>query len=807
MRRALKWTLIGLGLALAAAILLATWHLRGKLPQRDGEIALSGLTAPVSVRFDERGVPHIRAANEADLYRALGFVHAQDRLFQMELMRRVARGEMAEILGPKLLETDQLFRTLGIRVKADAMAAAMDRSGAPGAAMLAYLEGVNSYQHSRPTPIEFQLMGIPKRAFTPADAYSIAGFLAYTFAAAFRTEPALTYVRDQLGADYLKVFDLDFHPQGVVTANALDWNGLNRLARVSREALEHSGVASFEGSNAWAIAGARTASGKPLLAGDPHIGFAAPAVWYEAHLFAPGFELYGHFMSLFPMALLGHNGRFGWTLTMFQNDDLDLIAEKVNPDKPNQVLHRGQWVDLLSHEEIIKVKGAEPVRLNIRRSPHGPIVSPAFGDKFGAKPGDKAATAPVSMWWAFLETENPVQDAFYELNRADTLAKARSAASRIHAPGLNLVWANAAGDIGWWAAAKLPQRPKGVNPAFILDAGKGEAEKPGFHPFAANPQEENPARGYILSANHQPQGAQSPQGIEVPGYYNQFDRAQRLDDLLRVQGQRWDQRAAQAMQLDVRTGYGPRLLAPLLADLRAAAVPDATQRELVDKLALWDGAYPLDSVAPSVFVQFLYELAQAAMADEMGPAQFANLLSTRALDLALPRLAADPASPWWDKRGTPAIESRASIVKAAWDAAIKHLQATMGQDSTQWTWGKAHTLTHGHAMGQQKPLDLLFNVGPFEVPGGRETPNNMARSIGPLPWKTSFGPSTRRVIDFAKPERTQGGNPVGQSGVLFDQHYADQASAFASGRYMPQHLAEADVAAHTRSTLALVPPR
>ncbi len=814
--------ILGFVLIPLAAVLLITaggggWYVKSKLPQRSGELALAGLTASVTVRYDERGVPHIRAENDIDLYRALGYVHAQDRLFQMEVLRRLARGELAEILGPKLLETDQLFRTLGIRVKSDQMASGMDRTNAAGRTLLAYLEGVNEYQRSRPAPLEFDVLGIPKRPFTPADAMSVAGYLAYSFAAAFRTEPAMTHVRDKLGPGYLKVFGLEWHPEGVIQSAAaqaaapsarvaqldslrkgaaLDdaaWRQLAHLAAVSNQAHALAGVSMFEGSNAWVVSGRNTANGKPLLAGDPHIAFAAPSVWYEAHLSAPGFELYGHFQALFSSAALGHNRDFGWSLTMFQNDDMDLIAEKVNPANPNQVWHKGQWVNLKSREETIAVKGAEPVKLTVQLSPNGPLITSAFGDKLG--------NSAVSMWWAFLETENPISEAFYALNRADTLAKARAAVSKIHAPGLNVVWANAAGDIGWWAAAKLPQRPPGVNPVFILDAGKGEADKLGFHPFSANPQEENPARGYIVSANHQPQAAS---GIEVPGYYNQPDRAQRLDSLLRQGKAKWDIKNSQALQLDVRTGYGPRLLAPLLSELREV-VTDAAERGLLDRLARWDGNYPQDSVLPTVFVQFVYQLTVAAMADEMGEEQFKNLLSARVLDVALPRLAADSRSPWWDNRATPTVETRKDQLKVAWNATWKHLRETLGTDPALWTWGKSHTLTHVHPLGRQKPLDRLFNVGPFEVPGGRETPNNMSRGIGPIPWAVVSGPSTRRLIDFSDPYGTLGGNPVGQSGVLFDSHYSDQASAFARGVYMPQHLAEKDIAANTRSTLTLKP--
>ena len=792
--------------ALAIAVAAGVWHARSKLPQRSGNLALHGLQAPVQVNWDERGVPHLQAQNEADLYRALGFLHAQDRLFQMEMVRRLARGELAEILGPKLLDTDRLFRTLELRAHAEQSIQRADRNSPAWQALLAYLDGINEFQDTRPLPVEFGLLGIQPQHYTPVDTLAVAGYLAYSFAAALRTEPALTYVRDQLGPDYLRVFDLDWQPLGVLGPMAqrprgqrpprlsqTDWQSLARVAEVSQQALELAGVPLFEGSNAWAIAGSRTTSGKPLLAGDPHIAFSLPAVWYEAHLNAPGFELYGHFQALNPFALLGHNQQFGWSLTMFQNDDMDLVALRTNPARSSQVAYQGQWVELRTRTELIQVKGAEPVSVTLQRSPFGPVINQAFPDSVGQ--------APVALWWTFLESENPVMDAFHELNHADTLAKARSAASKIHAPGLNIVWANAAGDIGWWAAARLVQRPYNVNPTFILDGATAQADKPGFYRFADNPQEENPARGYIMSANHQPVPRS---GVPVPGYYNLYDRARRLDQLLRTRSTGWTVEHSQALQLDVTTDYGPRVLGPLLPLLRAMAGEDPVQRALVDQLAVWDGSHGSDSIAPTVFNQFLYELARAAMADEMGP-QFANLLRTRAIDHALPRLVADAASPWWDDRRTGKPENRNDIVQQAWQAALSHLRETRGISLPTWTWGQNHSVVHAHPLGRIKPLDLLFNVGPLPAPGGRELPNNLAQPLGPAPWSVTYGPSTRRVIDFAAPGEARGINPVGQSGVLFDAHYGDQARDYLAGQYHPMHLDAQAVRRATRSTLQLLP--
>ena len=801
MNRILKtaWTLAGAAVIAAAAT--AAWYVHTKQPQRDGTLVITGLQAAVEVRYDERGVPHIRAANEADLYRALGYVQAQDRLFQMEMSRRLARGELAEVLGPKLLDVDRLFRTLGIRARADAYLQRIDTRSPAYLALLAYLDGVNQFQASHPAPIEFDVLGIPKRPFTPQDTVSVAGYLAYSFASALRTEPAMTHIRDKLGARYLKMFDLDWHPEGVdtptpvVALDAHDWQGLNRVAQASQQVLDNAWAPPFEGSNAWAVSGRRTASGKPLLAGDPHIGFSAPAVWYEAHLSAPGLELYGHFQPLNPLALLGHNQHFGWSMTMFQNDDMDLVAEKTNPANTGQVWHKGQWVDLEVREETIAVKGAAPVTLVLRRSPHGPIITDAFRDSLG--------TTPVALWWAFLETENPILDAFYELNRADTLDKARAATGKIHAPGLNVVWANAAGDIAWWAAAKLPRRPAGVNPSFILDGSAPESDKPGFHPFTDNPQEENPARGYIVSANHQPR---PPSGVPVPGYYHLPDRVQQINSRLRADTVKWDITNSQAVQLDSQTAYGPRTLQALLPVLREV-VTDAGERALLDQLATWDGHHDVGLTAPTLFTQLQYSITSTAMSDDMGAVQFKNLLGTRSLDQAIPRLVADPASPWWDDRSTTAVETRADTLKKAWRHAISHLNTTLGTDPTQWTWGRAHTLTHNHPLGQQKPLDKLFSIGPFPAPGGREIPNAMGSSIGPAPWAVTYGPSTRRIIDFADASQSLGINPVGQSGVLFDAHYSDQARRYMAGTYVRQWLKPEDVAANTRSILVLQPQR
>lgn len=795
----MKRFLIFCAVLLGCGLLAANWYIQDKLPQRSGTLTLAHLTDAVEVHYDERGVPHIQAQNQLDAYRSLGYVHAQDRLFQMEIMRRLARGELSEIVGEKTLKLDRLFRTLRLHEHAQRYVRKIDQKSPPAQALLAYLDGINQYQAQGKKPLEFDLLGITPRPYSMEDTISIAGYLAYSFAAAFRTEPTLSYIRQELGEEYLAIFDLELPSAGALeqlTSNPLnkqDWTQLHAIAQLSQEALLAAGLPQFEGSNAWAVSGSKTTRGKPLLAGDPHIAFTVPAIWYEAHLQTPDFELYGHFQALNPFALLGHNRDFGWSITMFQNDDLDLIALKTNPDDPEQIWANEQWQTLERQTQWIAVKGQKPQPVILRNSSYGPIINDALDNQSGS--------TPIAMWWTFLVTENPILDAFYELNRADTLTKARQASSKIHAPGLNVVWANAQGDIAWWAAAKMPIRDQSAQPSFILDSQSAASRKYGFYPFSDNPQEENPERGYIVSANFLPA---SPNNVPLPGYYNIADRGAQLAWQLSQPNIGWDSQNSQALQLGDRSGYAHRVLKPLLPDLKAAA-QNAEEQALVQQLSTWQGNYPVNSALPTLFTEFSYQLLKAAMLDELGESVFNNLLRTRMIDGALPILAADEQSIWWQDHANNTPQTRQQVVAQAWQATLLHLRTTFGPLPNNWQWGKAHRLTHKHPLGQRAPLDSLFNIGSFAAPGGHELPNNFSSPYGSAPWSVSYGPSTRKIIDFASPEQALGINPVGQSGVRFDRHYADQAKAYMQGRYFPMYLSREDIQQHRKSTLHLQP--
>ena len=309
----------------------------------------------------------------------------------------------------------------------------------------------------------------------------------------------------------------------------------------------------------------------------------------------------------------------------------------------------------------------------------------------------------------------------------------------------------------------MPIRDKSTQSSFILDSQSAASKKYGFYPFKDNPHEENPARGFIVSANFLPA---SPSQVPLPGYYNLADRGAQLIEQLSQADTKWDIQNSQTVQLGERTGYAQRLLKPLLADLNAIARGNE-EKKLIKQLSTWQGDYPIDSYLPTLFTEFSYQLLKASMLDELGETVFKNLLRTRIIDSALPLLASDAESVWWNDHRNGEQQTRQQVVAQAWQATLMHLRTTLGSDPNDWFWGKAHTLTHKHPLGQQSPLDKLLNIGSFAAPGGHEIPNNLSSGYGTAPWSVAYGPSTRRIIDFAAPEKSLGINPVGAKWCTF----------------------------------------
>jgi penicillin amidase len=805
--RYLLYTVLALGLLGAVGLY---FYLGSKQIDYQGERALPGLRAEVEVLYDSFGIPHIYGQDEEDVYHALGYVHARDRLFQIEGARRLASGQLAEVFGPDLLETDKFFRTLGFRQYARRT---IDSAYVPSAphtrAVRAYVRGVNEFIKTGPLPVEFDLLGIPATEFTEEDVEMISCYMAFSFAMAFSTEPVLTMVKEKYGPAHLRELGANWPAgQPMIPADSVappvaqrpaatppDYAALlalgNRLRQWEQALFP---VAPFHGSNGWVLAGRKTASGKPLLANDTHIGFAQPSVFYEAHLVCPGFNFYGNFIGGVPMAVLGHNPHGGWGLTMFENDDVDFYREKPNPQNPNQVWFRDHWEDLEVRQEVIKVKGQPDHSLTVRHSRHGVLLDGVSGQL-------KAAGAPVALWWTLYQFPSRSIQAFYDLAHARHAGEAAQAAALLHAPGLNIMWADTAGNIAWWAAAKLPQRPPHVDPALLLDGASGQDEVLGWHPFADNPQSLNPASGVVYSANNQPSARA---GGLVPGYYVPGDRARRISELLYTDWADWDQAKVRAMLQDDLNPNARDLVRDLLPRLAPAIGPGA--RPALQALEKWDGTHALAATAPTIYYRFLFRACQGIFADELGQEGLQAFISNHALKRNLATILRNPASVWWDNVATPEQETQAAVLARAFDQAVADLTAQLGADPAQWRWERVHHLTHQHPLHVLPVVGHYFNVGPFAVPGGSETINNLdfrLDSTGLYP--VTYGPALRRVVDFGRPGTATSINPTGQSGHFRSPHYADQAGAFAQGRARPELTDRAQIEQAQKGRVVLRP--
>lgn len=768
-------------------------------PQLSGEVKLSGLQQPAEVFFDTYGVPHIYAQSEEDAYFALGYVHAQDRLFQMEMLRRAAAGRLSEILGPDFVKVDKFFRTIGLHQFAQKHAEKFLSSDTARYQRIvhAYQQGINQFLKKGKTPVEFILLGIPKEEFKPVDVYLAIGFMSFGFAEGFRADPVLEKIRSVYGSEYLA--DLAIHtPADAVRIK--NYNGAvqpssnDKLISSVHRALEKLPVALWQGSNAWVISGNKSTSGKPILANDTHIGFSQPAVWYEAHIEYPGFSFYGHHLAGIPFGLLGNNRFCGFGLTMFENDDVDFFREKVNPENPNEIWFIDHWEPLTERQEVIKVKDENDVVVNIRSSRHGPIIN-------GIVEHTHEQDDPVSLSWQLLEGDNYALQAAFLLNHAASFEQARRAASLFSAPGLNVMYADTDGNIAWWAAARLPVRPAHVMSKVFLDGSSGKDEYQGYYPFDKNPQAVNPPWNFVYSANNQPD---TVNGVLYPGYYYPKNRASRIVELLNTKD-KFSASELSAIQLD-DTSPAHAELAKLMGNLLKSSA-DKNIQFLATELTSWNGSHTETMRAPAIFYTLLSQIIYRAMADEIGSEALKSLAKTSVIKNSYHLLIQNEKSPWWDDvRTKEKKENRKEILEQSARIAYDLLAKNMGENPDNWRWGKIHTLTHNHALGTVKPLNKIFNVGPFQVPGGSEVINNLHFELDTLGiFKVDGGPALRKVTDFADVEHGVTVSPTGQSGNVMSPHYADQAEMFVQGKNRFMLMNREEIVRQSSSRLVLRP--
>ena len=763
-------------------------------PKYDGELALKNIEKTTTVYFDDFGVPHIYANSQKDAMVALGYVHAQDRLWQMELMRRIAPGRLSEIFGSVALQNDMFFAGLGIEEASEIAIAKLDKNGKDYQLAMAYLDGINQYLEEGKTPIEFHLVGVKKEKFTLKDVYNIFGYMSFSFAMAQKTDPLLTDIRDQLGPEYLKDFGLDGSLGTTRIKNSKEKiKEYSAIAKSVTALLDQSPIPPFIGSNSWVIAPPKTEKGKVIFANDPHIGFSQPATWYEAHIVTPDFELYGYYLAGTPYPLLGHNRKYAYGLTMFENDDLDLYKEENKADDANSYLSPKGYVNYQIRNKTIQVKDSSSVNLKVKISRHGPIVNDLIKGL--------NTKQPVALSWIY--TQQPIQilDAVYRLSHAQNISDFQKGVALIAAPGLNVMYGDAKGNVAWWATGKLYKHQLGVNPNFILNGASGKEDIAEYLDFSKNPSAVNPSWNYVYSANNQPEAVD---GFLYPGYYLPEDRAKRITTLLEAK-QKWNKQAVSQMIVDNTSSTVTETLKVMLASIATESLSE-NQKQAFTILKDWKGDSNLNQVAPTIYNKWLYLYLKNTFEDELGNDKFEQFLGTHIGKQVATKLIANPNSIWWDDTTTKGTkETQAFIFKKSYKEAIAALEKQLGATVASWTWNKVHTVEHQHPLGKVSALKPIFNVGPFEIAGTNEVINNLMFGLNASGnYKVTGGPSTRRVIDFSDVENSWSIIPTGQSGNPLSAHYADQTQMYNEGKFRKMKMNKAEIV--TTSTKLIFNP-
>ncbi|MCC6275559.1 MAG: penicillin acylase family protein [Leptospiraceae bacterium] len=746
-----------------------------KVPKSQGSLVLEGLKEEVEVHKDEFGVPHIFAKNDDDLYFAFGYVHASERLFQMEIMRRVVGGRLSELLGPSLLKTDKLFRSLGFRRNSEKWLSKYETTvpAEVNRAVEQYTKGLNYFLLKETLPVEFAILGIGREEFVKADVIGMAAYMGYSFAEAFSVDPTLTSLEREFGAAKIAELTKDnssFAPIIVDDSQKLSLAISSTIAEV-RTTLEEHGIPMLEGSNSWAIAPKKTKSGQAIIANDPHIGYANPSVWFEAYLNSPGFEIYGHFLALTPFAAIGFNKEFAWSLTMFENDDMDFYRETLNPKNPNQILFQGKPEEILQSEEIIKVKGQDPVKLFIKESRHGVFLNEVADELVSEK-------NPIALRWNMFDANNKIHEAMYKMSHAKDMKYFESALAYLKAPGLNIVYADKKGNIAYWAAGGLFE--KNFPTDRILDGASGKFEWGKEIPFSQNPHSINPPSGIIITANNRPASRLT---YRLNGYWQADDRGNRLNTLLR-QNKKWDLESMKEVILDTYFEGSDFILNPFFSLIKLSE-NKLTQREkeTLQILEKWDRQGNRNEAGAAVFSELRYQLAREMFVDEMGEKRFKFLASTNRIFHYFKWAYLDEKSSWWDNIQTPEKDTPKDIAYRALSATTSALLGKIDKDPKNWKWGKLSKLELAHPLGSVPPLNLIFNSKTMPVSGGAEVVNNIKSKFHSRNHQPATGPSMRRLIDFSKLDEIQIIGYLGQSGHRNSKHFQDQLKIYVDGRF------------------------
>lgn len=785
-RRSLGWFLIALSTVLVVAMVTAVtgfFWLRGSLPATDGTLAVAGPDSAIEILRDGNGIPHIYAGTAADAYFGLGFVHAQDRLWQMETGRRAGAGRLSEVFGARTVSIDRYLRTLGLMRRAESAVTALDEDAR--ALLQAYVAGVNARIGRTGVPLapEFPLFRYKPEDWEAADSAVLVTMMALQLDGNARDELLRNDLIDRLGPDRTAALWGE-------TAPATEHGAL--LPRTASEALAAVIPPSPRGlgSNNWVVAGERAAGGSPMLASDPHLALATPGPWYLVHLEAPGLSVVGATLPGVPAVIVGRNERIAWGVTNTGSDVQDVFIERVVPGSPSSYLTPDGVEAFAEREEIIEVKGSDPVAQRVRESRHGPIVSDA-SPLYTAGAGEVVALS----WTALGEGLRTLQAGF-DLAAAANWSDFTAALRDYAGPQQNFVYADVEGHIGFYAPGRIPIRRTGEGKQ-PNRGWTGEGDWTGFIPFEDLPHVYDPAEGRIATANARIVGPDYPYFLTDD--WAEPYRVDRINTLLDAVLTH-ELEDFSAIQND-ETSLFAEAFVPYLT---AVEPRSDTGRLAVDLLRAWDYRMNRDRPAPLIFSAWYRALTRLVYADELG-ASFPGAWDFRTEFMKQVLDGAEAA--WCDDVTTEPPESCRTIVERALEEAIGDLSAVHGDDPAAWHWGNAHpAVASNQTLGQVPVLGGIVNLaaplggGPFTVAQARY---RMADE--PTSFPTVHGVSLRLLFDLASPDSTRAILPTGQSGNFFSSSYDDMFEKWHAGETVPLPMSRTAVEAVTTSQLELEP--
>ena len=781
---------------------------RRSLTQKSGDIHLQGLHEAVEVITDRYGVPHIYASNEDDLYFAQGYIHAQERLWQMEFNRRIASGRLSELFGPLTLELDRFCRRIGMH-----RAAAIDveqLTEHDRRVLDAYAQGVNGFieQNSKKLPVEFTLLHFQPAPWKAADTLQWGKLQAWSLCGNWETELIRARLVAKLGAERASRLEAGYDPgHPLIVPPGAAYQGINLGLLEQYEQIKMlSGLSALGGSNNWVVDGTLTASGAPILCNDPHLGQSVPSVWFECHLIAGDIDVVGASFPGSPGVIIGHNQHIAWGVTNAVSDVQDLYIEKFNPENPHQYEFMGTWEEVqVIREEILVKDQAMPVIEEVRVTRHGPIIThlPQVSQS-----QDKTAELPLALRWTALD-RGKIVAAVQNLNRATNWEEFRTALHDWDAPPQNFVYADTSGNIGYVMAGAIPIRAKG-QALLPMPGWTGEYEWTGLIPFEGLPQTFNPEQHFLVTANNRVIDDTYPYYIThewLNGY-----RAQRIRDLLTSKDKLTldDMAEIQSDQYAIPA----TAIVPFILQLNADT---PLKRAAHDILRAWNYVLEPDSIGASIYTTFLRKLESIALGAMIGDDETLlssyrgvgfSILSTlngyasRSKPLLI-RLLQEQDDQWFAASTISNGPRSWSIALArAFDATIDELSTKLGSNILHWQYSAIHKMTYNHPLGMIKPLDAIFNRGPFPFGGDADTVS-MGNTSPQDPTNVIVVPSYRQIVDLGNLANSRSIHAPGQSGHPADKHYDDFIKLWQENKHHPMLFTREAIELEAEGTLFL----